>query len=113
MRFSILLEESQKRKDRWRSRALQEAKRLSTLLSQHFSFERLYLFGSAMRERGFTRHSDLDLAIQGLARGLFLKAYALLIKESDFPIDLKPWELLDEQTRQRVKTEAMVLYEKR
>lgn len=112
MRFSILLEESQKRKEWGRSRALQEAKRLSTLLSQHFSFERLYLFGSAIREGRFKRYSDLDLAIQGLAKGLFLKAYALLIKKSDFPIDLKPWELLDEQTRQRIKTEAMVLYER-
>lgn len=113
MPFLTLLEESQKRKERCRSRALQEAKRLSTLLSQRFSFERLYLFGSAMREGGFTRHSDLDLAIQGLTRSHFLKAYALLIKESDFPVDLKPWELLDEQTRQRVKSEAMVIYEKR
>ncbi len=92
---------------------MQEAKRLSTLLSQHFSYERLYLFGSIVRDRGFTRHSDIDLVIKGLDRHLFLKAYALFIKESDFPIDLKPWELLDEQTRQCVETEGMVLYEKR
>jgi len=92
--------------------ALQEAKRLSTLLSQRFSYERLYLFGSALRSGGFSGHSDIDLVIKGLYRELFLKAYAFLIKESDFSIDLKPWELLDGQIRERVEREGVVLYEK-
>lgn len=112
MGFSILLEEKEKRKERQRSAALLEAKRLSTLLSQRFSYERLYVFGSALRDRGFSGHSDIDLVIKGLNSDLFLKAYAFLIKESDFSIDLKPWELLDGQIRERVEREGMVLYEK-
>lgn len=112
MGFSILLEEREKRKERRRSRALLEAKRLSTLLSQRFSYERLYVFGSALKDRGFSSHSDIDLVIKGLDSDLFLKAYAFLIKESDFSIDLKPWELLDGQIRERVEREGMVLYEK-
>jgi predicted nucleotidyltransferase len=112
MGFSILLEEREKRKERRRSMALQEAKRLSHLLAQRFSYERLYLFGSALRGGGFSGHSDIDLVIKGLDGDLFLKAYAFLIKESDFSIDLKPWELLDGQVRAKVEKEGVVLYEK-
>jgi len=92
--------------------ALQEAKRLSHLLAQRFLYERLYLFGSALRGGGFSGHSDIDLVIKGLDRDLFLKAYAFLIKESVFSIDLKPWELLDGRIREKVEREGVVLYEK-
>jgi len=92
--------------------ALQEAKRLSHLLAQRFPYERLYLFGSALRGGGFSGHSDIDLVIKGLDGDLFLKVYAFLIKESDFSIDLKPWELLDRQIRGKVEREGLVLYEK-
>ena len=112
MGFSILLKEKEKRKERQRSMALQEAKRLSTLLSQHFPCERVYLFGSALRARRFSGHSDIDLVIKGLDRDLFLKAYAFLIRESIFSIDLKPWELLDGEVRAKVESEGMVLYGK-
>jgi predicted nucleotidyltransferase len=112
MGFSILLEEREKRKERRRSMALQEAKRLSHLLGQRFPYERLYLFGSALRGGGFSGHSDIDLVIKGLDGDLFLKVYAFLIKESDFSIDLKPWELLDGQIREKVEREGLVLYEK-
>lgn len=112
MGFSILLEEKEKRKERRRGMALQEAKRLSHLLAQRFPYERLFLFGSALRGRRFSGHSDIDLVIKGLDRNLFLKVYAFLIKESDFSIDLKPWELLDGQIREKVEEEGVVLYEK-
>jgi len=112
MGFSILLEEREKRKERRRSMALQEAKRLSHLLAQRFPYERLYLFGSALRGGGFSGHPDIDLVIKGLDGDLFLKVYAFLIKESDFSIDLKPWEFLDGQIRGKVEREGLVLYEK-
>lgn len=112
MSFLILLEEKEKRKERRRRMALQEAKRISHLLAQRFSYERLYLFGSALRGRRFSGHSDIDLVVKGLDGDLFLKAYAFLIKESVFSIDLKPWELLDGQVRAKVEREGVVLYEK-
>jgi len=112
MGFSILLEGREKRKEGRRSMALQEAKRLSYVLAQRFPYEKLYLFGSALRGGRFSGHSDIDLIIKGLDGDLFLKAYALLMKESVFSIDLKPWELLEGQVRAKVEREGLVLYER-
>jgi len=93
--------------------ALKEAQKLACSLAEEFSFDRLYLCGSVLRPHAFTSHSDLDLVIKGLDEGLFLKAYAFLLKRSSIPVDLKPWESLHPGMRRRVLQEGMVLYERR
>ena len=112
MKFSTILELKEKRSEEQRIRALQEAKKLSIVLAERFPYERAYLFGSALKKRRFTRHSDIDIVIKGLDGTLFLKAYAFLLGESDFRVDLKPWELLNEQTRKKVREEGVVLHER-
>jgi len=109
MRFSTLYELVEKRNEEQRMEALQEAKRLSIVLRKHFPYERTYLFGSVLEKGRFTKHSDIDMVIKGLDDAFFLKAYAFVLGESSFPIDLRPWELLDEKTRKKVEEEGVVL----
>jgi len=72
--------------DQWgppqREKAPREAKELSSILTSHFPYEKLYLFSSVLKNQRFTPHSDLDLVIKGLDRSLFLKAYAFLLPTS-------------------------------
>jgi len=113
VKFSTIFDLKEKRSEEQRIRALQEAKKLSMVLAKHFPYESAYLFGSILKKGRFTRHSDIDIVIKGLDGTLFLKAYAFLLGESSFPIDLKPWELLDEHTRQKLEEEGVVLHGKR
>jgi len=113
MGFSILLEQRERKREELREKALKEAKELSFALIERFSYEKLYLFGSALKKGTFTPHSDLDLVVKGLDEQFFLKAYAFLIKESRFPVDLKPWESLNDSVKKKVKKEGMLLYGKR
>ena len=112
MKFSTIFNLKEKRSEEQRMKALQEAKRLSIVLAKRFPYERAYLFGSVSKKGRFTRHSDIDIVVKGLDGTLFLKAYAFLLGESNFPVDLKPWELLDEHTRKKVEREGVVLHEK-
>ena len=111
--FSTLLKQRERKKEELRKKPLTEAKRLSLALVETFPYEKLYLFGSVLRKQAFTPHSDLDLIVKGLEEELFLKAHALLLKRSNFSVDLKPWESLKDSIKQKVRKEGMLLYEKR
>jgi len=113
MSFSILLKQREKKKEELRRKALKEAKKLSFALAEAFPYEKLYLFGSALKKQTFTPHSDLDLIIKGLDEDLFLKAYAFLLKKSSFSVDLKPWESLRNNIKEKVEKEGVLLYEKK
>jgi predicted nucleotidyltransferase len=96
-------------KEALREEAFKEAQRLSALLHKEFPFEALYLIGSVIKGKGFTRHSDIDFVVRGLQEDLFFKAFAFLLKNSRFDIDLKPWEELDEKSKKTVEREGGIL----
>ena len=93
-------------KEALREEAFQEAQRLSVLLHKEFPVENLYLIGSVVKEKGFTGHSDIDFVVRGLKEDLFFKAFAFLLHNSRFDIDLKPWEELGEESRKQVEREG-------
>jgi hypothetical protein len=61
------------------------------------------------KEKGFGFQSDIDFVIKGLKKDFFLKALALLIKNSQFQVDLKPWEELSAESKARVEKEGRIL----
>lgn len=88
----------------------EEAQRLVRLLkNQGFKFKRVYLFGSSIKNKPLSAWSDIDLAIDGLQEKMFYRAYAFLLKNSKFPVDLKPFEELDNQLREKIKKEWEIL----
>jgi predicted nucleotidyltransferase len=80
---------------KFREQALLEAGRLASLLNSSFQFEALFLHGSVLSD-SFRPSSDMDLVIKGLETRKFFSAYSLLLRESRFPVDLKPFEDLSE-----------------
>ena len=93
--------------DVFRSDLKDEAQRLVHLLeAKGFKFRRVYLFGSVIKDKSLSAWSDIDLAIEGLEEAMFYKAYACLLKNSNFPVDLKPFEELQVSLREKVKKEG-------
>lgn len=107
--YNILLRRRDLRKKNLREAALKEAERLSVLLKAEFDYEALYLVGSVAKGKGFRFQSDIDFVIKGLKKDLFFKALALLIKNSRFEIDLKPWEELSAESKAKVEEEGSIL----
>jgi predicted nucleotidyltransferase len=103
MSITTILKERKEKIKHLREDALKEAKRLSSLLRGHYEFESLYLCGSILTDR-FGFHSDIDIVIKGLRVQDFFKAYAFLIKEGKYEIDLKPFEELTGDFKKKVLT---------
>ncbi len=109
MGYLEFINEKEKKKDLLREEALKEAERLSNLLRKEFKYDALYLIGSIIKDRGFTRQSDIDFVIKGLQKELFFKALSFLIFNCNFHIDLKPFEELDADSRLRVEKKGRKL----
>lgn len=111
MGYLEVIKEKEREKEILREKALKEAERLGKLLHKHFEFDTLFLIGSVLKEKHFTRHSDIDLVIKGLREDLFFKALSFLLSHSAFNIDLKPYEELDENSRSMIEKKGRVLIE--
>lgn len=109
MGYAALLEKKESQRKNLQETALKEAERLSALLKKEFEYEALYLIGSVVKEKGFHYQSDIDFVIKGLKKEQFLKALALLMKNSRFDIDLKPWEELSVENKSKVNEEGRIL----
>lgn len=109
MGYVELLKKKALERESLRGEALKEAEKLSIFLKKEFQYDALYLIGSVIIERGFGPNSDIDFVIRGLKKDCFFKALALLIKNSKFTIDLKPWEELDSNGKDRVEKEGRIL----
>ncbi|MBI4687327.1 MAG: hypothetical protein HY756_06055 [Nitrospirae bacterium] len=101
-----MLKEREKERKALRKSALAEAQRLVLLLRERFHFESIYIYGSIITDK-FMFHSDIDMVIKGLPVRDFFKAHALLIKESGFSIDLKPFEELSKDFKEKILTEGV------
>lgn len=101
MSLIAVLQEREKRLKPLREDAIAEAKRLTSLLRKKYNFDAIYIFGSVLTER-FRPGSDIDLVIKGINIRDFFRAYAFIIKESNYKIDLKPFEDLPEDFKRWV-----------
>ncbi len=109
MGYIELLKKKALARESLRKKALKEAERLSILLRKEFKYDALYLIGSVVNGRGFSPHSDIDFVIKGLKKDYFFKALSLLMKNSEFTVDLKPLEELDSNSRYRVEKEGRII----
>ncbi len=100
-----VLQEREKGIKGLREDAIIEAERLASLLRNKFDFEAIYLFGSVLTGR-FRVGSDIDMVIKGMKIEDFFKAYACIIKEARYRVDLKPFEDLTEEFKKRISREG-------
>ncbi len=106
MTLSEIFRERKDKIEMQRSEAKAEVLRLEALLRKGFEFESLFIVGSLVSGR-FGRRSDIDLIIKGLKPEDFFKAHALLLRESSFDIDLKPYEDLSEAFQSDVRKKGV------
>lgn len=95
-----------------RSEAVKIAEDLKDILVREFKVSRVILFGSVLKKNGFDADSDIDIAVEGLAKKSYFKAVARLMIESPFSVDLKPIEDVRESIRKSIE-KGIALYEER
>ena len=88
-------ESERQRVERRRHQAIAEAERLANILVDEYGVTRVILFGSATGSRDFTESSDIDIAVEGLAKERFFEVTGRLLDASGFVVDLKAIEDLE------------------
>jgi len=112
--LSELFERRTVQQNIFRQELHQEALRISKLLiNSGFACKKIYLYGSIIKNKPLSRWSDIDIAIEGLNKSLYFKAYACALKNAHFPIDLKPFEELDNSLKEKIRSEGEILYEQK
>lgn len=102
-----------------RLRLFQEARdaalRAAQVLVDEFGAERVYLFGSLLIRDDFAKHSDIDIAVDGLKTELYFKALSRVweVLPKGIGLDLVPMEDADEYLKSKILTTGVILYEKR
>ncbi|ACK67327.1 hypothetical protein PCC8801_3358 [Rippkaea orientalis PCC 8801] len=86
--------------------ALQIVLDCTELLKKQFGAKRVILFGSLTGQTPWHSRSDIDLAVEGLPKGIFFRAYAacrqLLPKGLNLDLDLIPLEDVYPEMRSRI-----------
>lgn len=89
-------------------RAWQAAYRAATLLYEQFGATQVVVFGSLTEPTAFTKRSDIDIAVSGLADDVYDKAWTKIWKlDSGFKIDLINFERSKGRFRERIKNQAI------
>jgi predicted nucleotidyltransferase len=70
----------------------------------------IFIFGSLCRAGRFHSGSDIDLAVEGIPPQRIIRAVADLMMFTDFPIDLKPLEELDDLFCDMIKKKGELIY---
>jgi len=78
------------REERRRSLLLEIVPKIQHILEQYPSVTNAYLFGSILRDGGFSRNSDIDIAVEGLSPQHYFELWRKLEEELKVTIDLRP-----------------------
>ncbi|MDE0685163.1 MAG: hypothetical protein OXI63_19735 [Candidatus Poribacteria bacterium] len=101
----------------WKSRVMDEgllhqawhtAHEVAMLLYDEFNATQVFVFGSLTEPMGFTKGSDIDIAVSGLSNDAYDKAYGKVIYfDAPFKIDFINFDRLKGLFRERVKHQAI------
>jgi predicted nucleotidyltransferase len=110
MPFSDLLEQREAQRKEHEAEALAAAEECCRRMAREYPCGRIWIFGSLARGR-FHRHSDFDIAVEGLPEALFFKAHAFLMRclPAKHDVDLKPFESLPPAIRRRIEKEGRLI----
>ena len=93
-----------------RRNAWDAARRAASVLEDELGAERVVLFGSVAREERLSPHSDLDLAVKGLAPMAYYRAVARLQSiPEEIDVDLVRLESCRDSLRQTVQETGIEL----
>ncbi|MEW6608596.1 MAG: nucleotidyltransferase domain-containing protein [bacterium] len=95
-----------------RKRALKEADRIASFLTNEYNVKEVILFGSTLKKGCFSSHSDIDIAVSGLKDKDLLEAYGEILVNSSFKVDLILTEKISEKFKQMLKEKGLSIYER-
>ena len=108
----LLKHQEQRRKLRdLQEDALQEAKRLASLLVNEFGIETIYLTGPLSYEQHH-EGMPLELALEGIPEGVYARALAHLKQESLYEITLIDLSQADHWTKRSIREKGRALASK-
>ena len=110
MRFTVSLQQRDRRREELRARTLAKAQRAAQALRERFVFRELHAIWSILDPR-FRLVSDVDLVVSGLDARDFHRAHAFLMDEigGNLPIDLRALEDLPESFQRHVQEQGLKL----
>lgn len=89
---------------------MRQARRAAELLKRQFGATRVVLFGSLAHRLWFTRWSDIDLAVWGIAPGEFYRAAGIVAEmNSHFKIDVVDPESCRPSVREEIEEDGIDL----
>lgn len=101
----------------WKSRIVDEgllhrawhvAHEVAALLYEQFGATQVVVFGSLTEPMGFTKGSDIDIAVSGLSHDMYDKAYNKIMNfDSEFKIDFINFDISKGIFRERIKHQAI------
>lgn len=111
--FMARQEKERERRRRLYDRACADCARIVDMAIREFQPRRILQWGSLLEPEDFDEHSDIDIAVEGLAnaRG-FLDLLGKAIDMTEFPVDLVEWEKLDRDSRESILRRARIVYER-
>ena len=93
-----------------RERLLALVRRAASELKIRFSVRRVFLIGSLVQEACFSSHSDVDLAVEGLAGDEYWEAWRMIEEMiADRPVDLIDMETAGESMLRTIHRYGMEL----
>ena len=87
------------------------ANKIARILGEKFKAEKVIFYGSLVREDYFDYNSDIDLAVKGLGNNFF-SAYGYCLGLGEFDIDIRNYDSMPEEFKERVDREGIILYER-
>ena len=89
-------------------RAWQVAHKIAALLYEQFDDVQVVVFGSLTEPLGFTKRSDIDIAVSGLSPDMYEKARQKVMNtDSGFKIDIINFDTSKGRFRERIKQQAI------
>ncbi len=91
-------------------KARQSLELIKNILIKEFKVTKIILFGSLIKGN-FHQESDLDLAVAGIEKSDYFRAFAMVNSLSNRPVDLKPLEDLEPYFLQKIMKYGECIYE--
>ncbi|MFQ5640512.1 MAG: nucleotidyltransferase family protein [bacterium] len=109
-RLKRLKNEEKRQRAARRKRALKAADQIASRLRNDFGAEHIYLFGSTLLQDYFYLHSDIDIAVRGIAPEKFLRAlYEVNDMDHGFRVDLVDLPTSDDFLKRRISDQGQEL----
>lgn len=100
-----------KAEEQLKKKAFSTAKEVAQILGEKFGAKKVILYGSLARGKYFDSASDVDIAVSGIEDKYF-KALSYTRDLTKFDIDIRDYDQMPKEFKERIDKEGRILYER-